>query len=128
MRVLRGMRADADGLPMVGTSGRYLAIRPNVDVPVDAAGHVDPETEGMSVVPPPVENMEPHRRPPEFDGTGKDPVFEIETDELPDELRHRPDPANPERHGFIEPARRMSFEEYLAAVRSTRALWRKVEP
>ncbi len=123
------MRADdRDGLPMVGPSGRYLAVRPNVDVPVDAGGYVNPETEGMSVVPPPVENMDTHRRPPEFGGTGKDPVFEIETDELPEGLAYRLDPANPEGHGFIEPARRMRFEEYLAAVQATRALWRRAEP
>ncbi len=122
------MRAEADGLPMAGTSGRYLTVRPNIDIPVDTAGYVDPETGGMSVVPPPVENMDAHRRPPEFGGTGKDPVFEIETDELPEELAYRPDPANPEGHGFIEPAGRMSFEEYLAAVRSTRELWRALKP
>lgn len=128
MRVLRGMRADADGLPMIGPSGRYLTVRPNVDIPVDAAGRVEPETGGMSVVPPPAENLAPHRRPPEFGGTGKDPVFELQTEEMPRELRYRPDPADPEGHGFIEPSRTMGFEEYLAAVRATRSLWRGVEP
>ena len=100
-----------------------------MDVPVDAGGYVDPETGGVSVVPPPVENMDDdHRRPPEFGGTGKDPVFEIETDELPEGLAYRPDPANPEGHGFIEPSRRMRFEEYLTLVQASRALWRRVEP
>ncbi len=125
---MRGMRADADGLPMLDPSGRYLAVRPNVDILVDVAGRVDPETGGMSVIPPPVENMDPHRRPPEFGGTGKDPVFELQTDEMPGELRYRPDPANPEGHGFIEPSRVMSFEEYLTSIQATRALWRRVQP
>lgn len=122
------MRADEDGLPMVGSSGRYLTVRPNLDIPVDGDGCVDPETEGVSVIPPPVENMDPHRRPPAFGGTGKDPVFVLDTDELPRNLVYRPDPADPERHGFLEPARRMRFGEYLAAVQDTRALWRELEP
>jgi hypothetical protein len=46
-------------------------------------------------------------------------VFELEPDELPKELRYRSDPANPEGHGFIEPTRRMSFEEYQRLLHST---------
>jgi hypothetical protein len=34
----------------------------------------------------------------------RDPVFELDTDELPEELIYRPDPENPEEHGFLEPA------------------------
>lgn len=55
-------------------------------------------------------------------------MFELETDELPEYLTYRPDPTNPEGHGFIEPARRMRFEEYQAAVRTTRDLWQRIEP
>ena len=55
MRVLRGMRADqADGLPAIGETGRYLGVRPGVDIPVA----------------PPVDNLVDHRRPPDFGGTG----------------------------------------------------------
>ena len=126
MRVLRGMKADpADGLPATGETGRYLGARPGVDIPVDGDGFVDPGTEGMSVVPPPVENLARHRRPPDFGGTGKDPVFVLDTEELPDELAYRPDPANPEEHGFIEPAHRVIFEEYRRAIHGTRTLWRR---
>ena len=120
------MMADDDGFPRAGTTGRYLGVRPGVDVPVGPDGFVEPETEGMSVAPPPVDNLQTHRRPPEFGGTGKDPVFELETDELPEGLRYRPDPADPEGHGFIEPARRMTFGEYERAVHETRTLWRQV--
>ena len=120
------MRAAEDGSPRTGATGRYLGARPGVDVPVGPDGFVKPGTGGMSVVPPPVENLQPHRRPPELGGTGKDPVFELETDELPTELRYRPDPANPEGHGFVEPARRMGFEEYQRLLHSTRPLWRAV--
>lgn len=115
MRVLRGMRADqADGLPAIGETGRYLGVRPGVDILVAPDGFVDSGTEGMSVVPPPVENLVDHRRPPDFGGTGKDPGFELDTEDLP------------EGHGFIEPARRVSFEEYRRAIHQTRTLWRRL--
>ncbi len=51
------MMAGADSLPVIGAAGRYLGVRPGVDILVDADGFVEPETEGMSVVPPPVENL-----------------------------------------------------------------------
>ncbi|HEX5973523.1 MAG TPA: hypothetical protein VFY57_00060 [Rubrobacteraceae bacterium] len=97
-----------------------------MDILVAPDGFVDSGTEGMSVVPPPVENLVDHRRPPDFGGTGKDPVFELDTEDLPGVLAYRPDPANPEGHGFIEPARRVSFEEYRRAIHQTRTLWRRL--
>lgn len=53
-------------------------------------------------------------------------MYELETGELPDDLAHRPDPANPDGHGFIEPTRRMPFEEYRRAIHGTRSLWRRL--
>jgi hypothetical protein len=121
------MRADdRDGLPMTGETGRYLGVRSGVDIPVGEDGHVEPATEGMSVVPPPVTNLAPHRLPREHGGRSNDTVFELETDELPEKLRYRPDPEAPERHGFIEPARRMPFDEYRQAIYGTRTMWRPV--
>lgn len=81
---------------------------------------------GMSVSPPPITNLHPLRLPREYGGFGKDPVFEIQADELPESLRYRPDPANLEGHGFIEPSRKMSFEDYERAVHGTRSLWNPV--
>lgn len=118
------MRADStDGLPLVGTTARYLAVRPNVDIPVDRDGFVGPGTGGMSVSPPPITNLHPLRLPRAAGGFGRDPVFEVETDDLPEALAYRPDPDDPERHGFIEPISRMPFEGYESAVRATRELW-----
>ncbi len=91
-----------------------------------ADGRVTPVLEGMSVSPSPPENLPHHRRPPHFDGTGKDPVFELDTDDLPEELEYRPDPSNPETHGFITPAYPMTFEHYQRAIHETRGLWRLV--
>ena len=59
-------------------------------------------------------------------GRSRDPVLELETDELPEALTYRPGPGNPEGHGFVEPTRRMPFEEYERAVHETRGLWRPV--
>lgn len=120
------MRAAEDGLPETGATGRYLGVRADVDVPVDENGGVEPGTGGMSVVPPPLTNLAPHRLPREFGGRSKDPAFELETDKLPEALAYRSDPENPEGHGFVEPARRMPFGEYERAVRETRGLWRPV--
>jgi hypothetical protein len=54
-----------DGPPVIGQTSRYLGVRPGVDLPVAPDAFVDSGTEGMSVVPPPGENLAQHRRPPE---------------------------------------------------------------
>jgi len=117
------MKRSEDGLPKPGASARTLGVRANLDIPVDEDDYVRPEMDGMSVSPLPPDNLPDHRRPPEFGGTGKDLIWELETDNLPNGLSYRPDPAAPERHGFIEPSSLMSFEDYQGALRSTRALW-----
>ena len=140
------MRRDADGLPKVGSTGSSLGARPGYaegeidpedrirpgdyirpDIPVSAEGLVQPGTGGMSTAMPPIDNLPPHRRPPKHGGDDrKCEVYELETGDLPDDLRERIDPRGPERHIFIEPAREMSFEAYQQALHSTRALWRPV--
>ena len=130
MRVLRGMRAAPDGLPLAGPSARTLGARPGSppegDIPI-IGGMVYPGTGGMSVSPPPAKNLPRFRRPPEHGGTARNiKLYELDTDGLPDELRARPDPKDPQRHAFIEPMRQMSFEEYEQALEETRGLWRPV--
>ncbi len=147
VRVLRGMLPDRDGLPRVGNTGSKLGARPGYaedemhpedrlgpgdsiwqDIPVSADGMVYPGTGGMSATIPPIDNMPPHRRPPKHGGDERirNEVYELETDNLPDNLCVRIDPHASERHAFIEPAREMSFEAYQQALHSTRALWRVV--
>ncbi len=70
-------------------------------------------------------NLPRHRRPPECGGTGKDPVWCIDAAELGQQLRFRPGPANPGGHGFVEPAERMTLDEYQEAIAATRAAWRR---
>jgi hypothetical protein len=120
------MKPSKDGLPRVGETGRYLAVRRSGrfrDIDVDEGGTVRPGTGGMSVSPPPPENLPEQLRPPRFGGYGKDPLWELDTDDLPPELRYRPDPKNPTRHGFIEPSKPMPFEDFERAIHETRELW-----
>jgi hypothetical protein len=128
MKVLRTMKIGEDDLPEVGKTGRYLGARPSGkfrDIDVDANEMVHPGTGGLSVSPPPPENLHELVRPPEYGGIGKDPLWELETNELPPELAYRPDPKRLKEHGFIEPARAMSFEEYQGALHATRELWKR---
>lgn len=104
MLVCRGMIEDDDGFPKTGTTSRYLGARPGRDIRVYDSGNVNPAPrQGMSVSPSPPENLPLRRRPPKFDGTGKDPVFEMDTNDLPEELEYQPDPNKPGTHGFITP-------------------------
>src|SRR5215210_5313626 len=118
------MKEGEDGLPEIGATSRYLGVRPGTDIRVLYTGSVSPGQEGMSVSPSPPNNLPVHRRPPKLGGTGKDPVFEMDTDNLPEELQYQPDPANPNTHGFIIPAYTMMFEHYQRAIHESRVLWR----
>ncbi len=117
------MKEDEDGLPKIGATSRSLGARPGVDIGVFNSGSVFSTRQGMSVSPAPPENLPEWRRPEEFDGTGKDPVFAMDPDDLPEELEYLPDPAKPDTHGFIRPAYTMAFEHYQRALHETRELW-----
>jgi hypothetical protein len=72
-------------------------------------------------------NLPKHRRPPESQGVGRDPIWGIDVDELGPDLAYRPDPDR-DGHGFVEPARPMSLGEYQDALRRTQDRWKKEEP
>ncbi len=117
------MKTDVDGLPKIGDDARSLGVRLSGrvrDIVADEAGAVHPQTGGMSVSPPPPDNLQEHRRPPEYGGAGRDPVWTLETDGLPDGLRYRSDPGRPEEHGFIEPDLVMDIGEYRGLLGGTR--------
>ncbi len=114
------------GVPVTGASARSLGARPDWDIPIDDAGLVRPGTGGISVSPEDPRNLPTHRLPPEFGGTGKDPIWTIGEYELGEHLSYRPDPRNP-KHGLIEPTHTMTFEEYQQALHGTRNRWRRVE-
>ncbi len=126
MMVCRGMKEDEHGSPKLGPSSRTLGARPDEDIRVRRNGSVVLEMAGISVSPLPPENLQKHRRPTEYGGTGKDPVFEIDTDELPRGLVYREDPRNRDTHGYISPAYPMSLERYQQRLHETQSLWRLV--
>jgi hypothetical protein len=123
----RSMKAAADGFPEVGATARTVGVRPGTDISVDSAGMVHSGTGGMSVTPDDPVGLPDHRRPPECGGgTGRDPVFRILRSALGSDLTYRPDPANPTGHGFVEPAKSMSIDDYQGALAATRTRWELV--
>jgi hypothetical protein len=104
-----------------------LGARPGIDLLV-IDGMVGPGEGGISVSPDDPRRLPSFRRPPELDGTGRDPVFAIDEQDLGPDLIYRPDPRNPDGHGFIEPVRPMPFEVYQQALIATQSAWRRYRP
>src|SRR5262245_14787333 len=124
-QLFRAMKEDDQGYPEVGPSARTLGVRPSVDVPVgNLSDTVHPGQGGLSVSPDDPLSLPYFRRPPAWQGTGRDPVWTISAAELGPDLRFRPDPNNP-GHGFVEPARPMTLAAYQHAIRATRLRWRQ---
>jgi hypothetical protein len=126
--LFRAMSSDENGLPQLDASARTLGARPMIDVPGDASDAVDPGTGGMSVSIGAPERLPPHRRPGGFGGSGVDPVFAINVADLGPDLGWRADQDGPLGHGFVEPVRRMPFNDYQEALWATRPRWHRVEP
>ena len=117
------MREAPDGLPEVGATARSLGIRPGADCP--ALGTTGPGDGGMSVAPNDPMHLARIRRPPEFGGTGKDPVWYIEADDLGPGLVVRPDSA---AHALIEPDRPVTDAEFQQLLADTRGRWKRATP
>jgi hypothetical protein len=118
------MRRDGDGLPLLThLTSSGLGVRPDIDIPVDDEGFVEPESGGMSVTPDTPDGLPHHRRPHKFGGIGKHPIWFLETDQLPETLVYREERST---HGFIEPSVRMDLTDYQDAIAETRELWREV--
>jgi RHS repeat-associated protein len=130
-QIYRGMKED-NGAPKVEPTARGLGAR-NDDIDIDENGmvHRPPEggnpskKNGLSTAPGKPENLPPFRRPKGFGGIGKDPVWSLDPDKLPDGLMGLRDG---DTHVSIAPTRSMPFEEYQGLIASTKGLWEKVEP
>ncbi|HEX4477781.1 MAG TPA: hypothetical protein VH142_21985 [Polyangiaceae bacterium] len=123
----RAMRKDGTGKPLCGAEGNMLGVRPGVDITADHRGIVKRGGGGLSVTPDDLTKLPPHVRPARLGGKGKLPVFGIPAAGLRGELAYRPDPARPDRHGFIEPAGDMMLSEYQSALAATQDAWGEVE-
>jgi hypothetical protein len=53
-------------------------------------------------------------------------VFSIEPQQLGERLTYRPDPKKPKEHGFLEPARVMTIDEYQDVLAGTVNEWQEV--
>jgi len=117
------MQETQDGEPVIGPSARTLGARPHVDIPVDPSGSVHPGTGGISVAPDTPRNLPRHRRPPEYGGTGKDPLWSIQESDLGAYLRYVADAVLAPIHGVIEPIISMTFIAYQQALVETALYW-----
>lgn len=125
--LFRAMKAGTDGKPICGETKRHLGACIPGDVNADVEGTVHPRTGGMSVTAANPRALPNHRRPPEWGGKGRDPVFSIEQANLGEDLDARPE-ASGSDHWFVEPARVMIAENYQRAIWTTRPAWDKVTP
>src|SRR5262249_9103122 len=122
------MKESTEGSPQLGSSARTLGARLGIDVPaLSGRDLVNPGQGGVSISPDDPHHLPRHRRPPEFGGTGQDPVWCLDDADLGPLLCFRPAPGHP-GHGFIEPAHPMTVDEYQQALAATQPLWRKVVP
>lgn len=126
MRLFRSMKEAFDGLPMVGPSARMLGVRhgnqPTPDVLAsDPSDLIQFGQGGMSVAPDDPLRLQKHRRPASLGGTGQDPVWYIEVDDLGPDLDFRQDRPD---HGLVEPQRPMTLQEYQAALAVSRSAWK----
>lgn len=115
------MKADGN-YPLVEQSARGLGVRttgPYADVLPDVEGFVEP-VGGMSVAPDDPLLLDQHRRPPAYGGTGDDPVWVIQSDQLPQSLAFVRDTVT---HGVIAPAGRTTLSTYQADLASTQPDW-----
>jgi hypothetical protein len=119
----RGMQETPDGEPAIGPSARALGARPHVDSPVDLSDNVHPGTGGISVAPDTPSNLPRHRRPSEYGGTGKDPLWSIQESDLGAHLRYIADAVPAPIHGVIEPIMPMTFAAYQQALAETAPYW-----
>jgi hypothetical protein len=126
MRLYRAMIEAADGLPEVGPTARSLGVRPGGGKYSDVAAilpsdPVVPGAGGMSATPHDLMDLPSYRLPRSQGGTGNDPVWSIELDDLDPDLQFRPDSAV---HGLIEPVQTMTLQSFQQALQRTRRHWR----
>ncbi|HVA47412.1 MAG TPA: hypothetical protein VNH11_13665 [Pirellulales bacterium] len=124
--LFRAMRKNKSGLPDVGPHARALGVRPGTDVLATLPGDlVQPGLGGLSVSPGQAANLPYFRRPQQLGGTGKDPVWVIDSSLLGSNLVYRPDPSTT-THGLIEPSKPMTLDDFQNAIAATQTLWRQV--
>ena len=129
VKIYRAMTPDADGMPQVGQSARQLGVRPLDRLPHNDVGAAAAEDtvnpgEGMSVAPNDPANLTKNRRPPQVNGgTGKDPVWELDTDDLGPTLEFV---QGKPTHGVVGTKVPLPLAEYEQALEAIRSNWVRV--
>lgn len=142
----RGM-AEQNDKPKIGRSARLLGVRPTIDINIeqmpigclDEQGYLLPEsqrklygdlvavairdTKGMSVSLS-IEGLPAFRKPTEFGGNGKDPLWKIDDSIITGDLQAVQDSPT---HVSITPRVTMSLEKYEAALANTQKYWERVD-
>ncbi len=118
----RSMKTAVDQLPQCGSSRRELGLLSPGDILTDDNGLVFPDTGGLSVSPLGVSSLPSHRRPLEYGGTGKDPVFVLESSLLEGVLTYRANTRS-RTHGLIEPNQPMMLEKLQELFCRGRSQW-----
>jgi hypothetical protein len=108
-------------------SGRYLGVNRD-DVDIDCRGYVVLNGKGMSVAPHTAYNLPSHMMPPTFGGSGQDPVWFINQNNLDPMLVYIPDQGLQPTHGVIAPKFPMSLAEYQQALANTADRWQFAFP
>lgn len=120
----RGMMMNSSEFPEIGTNARKLGVRDSEVIVAD--GLVSPGGGGISVSPLTPLNLPTHRRPSEFGGTGKDPVWAIDRSILESYgLTYR---QTSPTHGLIEPWYLMSLAEFRLKLADIQTQWQLVLP
>jgi hypothetical protein len=141
----RGM-AEQNGKPKIGRSARLLGIRPTIDINIeqvpmgcmDEQGYLLPEsqrkfdgdlavvvirdTKGMSVSLS-IEGLPAFRKPSQFGGNGKDPLWQIDDTNIIGDLQAVQDSPT---HVSILPRVTMALEKYETALANTQKYWEKI--
>jgi len=124
--LFRTMRADVDGLPVIGRERSMLGVRiagPQPDIRVLDDGTIKAEAGGMSVF------IDPRKMPKslrprtlkENPGESPYPCFKIEEATLPTALVFR---KVKDYHGLVEPSAQCAFADYEAQLGATRVEWK----
>jgi len=142
----RGM-AEENGKPKIGRSARLLGVRPTIDINIekvpigylDKQGYLLPEakrklhgdliavairdTKGMSVSLS-IEGLPAFRKPSQFGGNGKDPLWQIDDSMITGYLQAVQDSPT---HVSIMPRVTMALEKYETALANTQKYWQRVD-
>jgi hypothetical protein len=118
--LMRTMKIGEDGLPITGQSATTLGARVPKDIAPSQTGIVQPNTGGMSVTP-------EGGQLPSINGKNLE-TFCIKCRDLGPNLTYRPDPLRPLDHGFIEPNKTMTVEDYQDFLMGTRPFWQPYKP